>query len=390
MPDSSKKTRVLFFRPSLARGGADRVTVTVMQHLDRSLYDVELVLLQKTGPFVEEVPDDVTIHELGGRVWTSVPPLLRLLRQRQPDVLFSTSSGTNVPAAMAKFFLRDKVRVVVSERNMLEHGNLTPKRRLMIWLKKMVYPQADQITALSEGVKRDMVEKLGLAPERISVLYNPVVDDDLPVAAAAPLDHPWFVEGAPPVILGVGRLVPQKDFATLIRAFARVRAEREARLLILGEGPLRSDLEALVEDLGLTGDVLLPGFDKNPFRYMARSALFVLSSIHEGLGNVIIQSMACGLPVISTNCPSGPDEIITHEEDGLLIPMRDPDTLADAILHLLGHPEEKAALAQKARRSAQRFRVEAVIGNYVAAVRKAAGTDQESLLAMSTASSPSA
>ncbi|MCL4872096.1 MAG: glycosyltransferase [Anaerolineae bacterium] len=356
-------SKLFILRPTLGQGGAERVTLTLLQKLDRRQFDLSLVLVRREGELLADVPDDVTVHVLGARnLWTCWWPLARLLRHEKPDVLFSPG-GTNVPAVLAKWLARIPLRLVLSERNVLHHSKLTLKRRLMVWWQRLLYPYADGLTAVSEGVKQDMVEKLHLPPARIQVIYNPIVDDSLATLAQEPIDHPWFHEDVP-IVLGVGRLVVQKNFALLIRAFAQVRAQRPARLVILGAGPLHQELLVLAQELNVADDLWLPGFDKNPFKYMARADIFVLSSLHEGLPGALIQAMACGTAVISTDCPAGPNEIITPEQDGILIPVNDVAALVEQINRLLDNPELRQWLARQGQQSSQRFAVNPVIAQY--------------------------
>jgi glycosyltransferase involved in cell wall biosynthesis len=198
-------------------------------------------------------------------------------------------------------------------------------------LIRRFYPWANSIVAVSKGVADDLAQTAGLPRERIQVIYNPVVTPELREKAQTPLDHPWFKPGQPPVLLAVGRMSPQKDFPTLIRAFARVRQTRPAKLLILGEGKERPGLETLVRQLGLGQDVSLPGFVTNPYPYMARTSLFVLSSRWEGLPGVLIEALYCGAPIIATDCPSGPTEILADGRYGQLVPVGDVTALARAI-----------------------------------------------------------
>jgi glycosyltransferase involved in cell wall biosynthesis len=344
------------------------VTLTLLQHFDRAVFEPSLVLSQVTGEFVEDVPPDVAVHSLGGRrLWTAWLPLTRLLRQQRPDILFSTSGGTNVVAVIAHFLSGSNGRLVLSERNVLMHGEATLKRRFLVWSKRVLYGRADRVTAVSQGVKDDLVNQLGIAEEKVTVVYNPVVTDEMLAMAQEPLDHPWFSDDVP-VVLGVGRLVLEKGFDVLIRAIAEVREKRPVRLVILGQGELREALQAQIDDLNLTDSVSLAGFDKNPFKYMARCDLFVLSSRHEGLPGVLIQAMACGAAVVSTDCPSGPSEIITPEVDGVLVPVEDVAAMAGLIERLLGDVELRRRFGEKGRETAERFRVEVVLRNYEAAL----------------------
>ena len=207
----------------------------------------------------------------------------------------------------------------------------------------------------------------GVSPEKVRTIYNPVVTEDLAVQAQAPLAHPWFDVDASeriPVVLAAGRLTGQKDYPTLLRAFKEVRNQRPARLMILGEGQQRSALEALVKDLGIQEDVSLPGFVDNPFAYMARADLFVLSSAWEGLPGVLIQAMACGCPVVSTDCPSGPREILEGGTYGPLVEVGDARGLAEAMLSTL----ESSVPPPQLKARASDFSVEAISDEYLAAL----------------------
>jgi glycosyltransferase involved in cell wall biosynthesis len=184
-------------------------------------------------------------------------------------------------------------------------------------------------------MQHDLITNFRIPPHKVQQIYNPLPLAWIRQHAQVPVQHPWFAAGQPPVILGVGRLERAKDFATLIRAFAKVRAEQEARLMILGEGSMRLQLEMLVRQLGLSECVALPGFDPNPFRYMARAKVFAMSSIYEGFPNVLVQALACGCPVVSTDCPSGPSEILNSGAYGYLVPVGDVDALAASILKTL-------------------------------------------------------
>jgi glycosyltransferase involved in cell wall biosynthesis len=209
-----------------------------------------------------------------------------------------------------------------------------------------------------------VVKVTGVPRDRVETIYNPVVTPDLESLARAAVDHPWFAGDGPPILLGAGRFVAQKDFSTLVKAFARVRAVGPARLMILGRSkrPARARrLRALAEHLGVAADVALPGFAANPFAYMARASAFVLSSRWEGLPGVLIEAMACGCPVVSTDCPSGPREILAGGSYGPLVPVGDAAALAEAILRVLALPPDRARL----RTRAAEFSVEQAVDRYL-------------------------
>lgn len=334
-------SRVALFLPSLNGGGAERILLTLAGVFAERGVAVDLVLASAAGAYIDEVPPSIRVVDLGcRRVITSLPRLVGYLRQERPAVLLTTMSHANVVGLWARRLAGVSTRVVVREANTLsvatERGR--GRNRLLPMLARRYYPWADEIVAVSQGVADDLVELTDLPPDKVRVLHNPVVTPELALRAAEPLDHPWFAAGAAPVVLGVGRLSQQKDFPNLIRAFAAVRSKREARLVILGEGPERRRLESLVEELGIGADTLLPGFVSNPFSYMARAGVFVLSSAWEGMPGVLIQAMACGVPVVATDCESGPREALAGGKYGRLVPVGDHRALAEAIVASLGSP----------------------------------------------------
>ncbi len=364
--------QVLFFRPTLGEGGADRVQVALLRRLDRSRMRATLVLLRREGPFVSDVPPDVDIIELGSRrLATSLPAFARVLRTVDPDIVVCLCSASNVIAATAHVLTRSRARLVLSERNAIYRGRSTrhPKQALEVALKRLVYRRADLVTAVSQGVADELRTRVGVPASRIAVVYNPMVDDaEIAARAAEPIQHPWFQAGAPPVIVACGRLVPQKDYPTLLRAFARIRKEVTCRLWILGEGPLREELVQLAAATGVGADVEFAGFDKNPFKYMARSRLLLHASRVEGLPGALIQSMACGTPVVSTDCDFGPREVITDSVDGYLVPVGDAEALADHAIRILSDDDLRTRLSTRAVASVERFTVAASLPRYEAAI----------------------
>jgi glycosyltransferase involved in cell wall biosynthesis len=216
-------------------------------------------------------------------------------------------------------------------------------------LARRAYGWADAVVAVSQGIADDLVEHTALVVDRVVTVTNPTWSPAIAAAAAAPLEHPWLAPGEPPLLLAAGRLSPAKDFATLVRAFARVRRLRQAHLVILGEGGRRSRIEALCRELGVGDSVVLPGFVDNPFAWMSRAALFVLSSAWEGSPGVLVEAMACGCPVVSTDCPSGPAEILANGRYGRLVPVGDDEALAGAIVEALDAPADADALRARAR-----------------------------------------
>lgn len=337
--------RLSIFAPSLAGGGAERVVCLVAGGLAARGVDVTLVLCQASGSYLADVDSRVRVVDLGA---SSMPqallPLVRHLREARPTALLAAMSHANVTAALAHCIARSRARLILSE-----HAHLSSvltahpgwRMRATALMMRWTYPRADRIVSVSDGVTTDLLQRIPLDTRRVVTIYNPVVDDTLRARAKAQPACTWLSAQAPcdpPVVLAAGRLVPQKDFATLIEAFALLRHTRPARLLILGEGDLRAPLTAQVARLGLENDVALPGFEPNPFSAMRAAQLFVLSSRFEGLGCVLIEAMACGTPVVSTDCPSGPHEVLEGGRWGRLVPVGDVKALAAAMAAALDDP----------------------------------------------------
>jgi glycosyltransferase involved in cell wall biosynthesis len=231
-------------------------------------------------------------------------------------------------------------------------------------MMRRFYPRADTVIAVSRGVARDVATLAGIPLDRIHVVPNPVVTAELLTMAAAAVDHPWFAPGAPPVIVGAGGLRRQKDFPTLLRAFARIRRQKLLRLVVLGEGRQRGRLESLAKELGIADDFSLPGFVTNPYAYMSKSSLFVLSSLWEGSPNVLTEALAVGTPVVATDCESGPREILQGGRYGALVPVGDVDALARAMGETLDNPLDSGAL----RSASEPYTLEASTVKYLAAL----------------------
>ncbi|HVV50695.1 MAG TPA: glycosyltransferase [Polyangia bacterium] len=337
MQTGASDGRLALFLPTLDDGGAERVMLQLAAAFSARGRTVDLVVGIPGGPLDSQVPPGPRLVDLGARrTALALPALVRYLRRERPAALLATLEHANVLAVGAAALARTGTRVVLREANVLLPGaGLDRRARILRRLMRAAYRRAGAIVAVSASVARSLAAELGVAPEKIRTIYNPIVTPAIADQAAAALDDPWFAPGAPPVILGVGRLAPQKDFPTLLKAFARVRAAREARLVILGEGPDRAALEALARELGVAADVKLPGYDHNPFRYFARATVFALSSIYEGLPGALIQAMACGCRVLSTDCPGGSREILQDGALGPLCPPADPEALAAALTRLL-------------------------------------------------------
>jgi glycosyltransferase involved in cell wall biosynthesis len=331
--------RIAFFLPSVRGGGAQRVIVNLVQGIVQRGEPVDVALAMADGVFMDHLPPQVRVVDLGAhRLIGGLLPLIRYLRRERPRVLVSSMSHANMVALWAAKLAGGSTPVMVTVHNTMSESTRADgglEHRLL----RTFYPWATWIVAVSRGAADDLARTTGLPRSRIEVVYNPVITPAILEQSRREPDHPWFAPGEPPVILGVGRLTRQKDFLTLVRAFAEVRRRRPARLIILGEGEDRPALEALAAELGVRDDVALPGFRDNAPAYMARSALFVLSSAWEGLPTVLIEALAVGTPVVSTDCPSGPREILQEGRLGALVPVGDATALAAAMERALACPE---------------------------------------------------
>lgn len=340
-----------FFLPSLCGGGAERVVLQLASSMSKRGEMVDLVLASATGEYLENVPKAVRIIDLNcSRVVTAVPKLVAYIKRENPAALLSTLNHANVAAIVAAKIASTRCRVIVRQASnpMCDIGNPRIANRVLKALMSIAYPLADDVVAVSEGVARDL-SLLGYAPSRRThVIYNPIDMGSLINLAEEHLVDPWFEENAAPVVLAAGRLVSVKDFHTLIAAFSHLRRTVNANLVILGEGPLRPCLEKQVINLGLEGCVRLAGFKANPFAYMQRASVFVLSSIFEGFPNVLIQAMAVGTPVVATDCPHGPDEILDGGRFGRLVPPGDVLAMAAAMGQTLSAPPMRDDLRMRA------------------------------------------
>ena len=325
---------------------------------------VHLVLVKAEGHYLDLVPEGVRLIDLNShRTAASLLKLVSYVRRERPAALLSTLAEANVVALLAKLMLLGHLRVVTRIANTYTEEIATGsfKHRLVLRLLKLLLTMSDGIVAVSQGVADDIRQSIPGSSHKVTTITNPVVSPDLPGKAAATVEHPWFENGDVPVILSAGRLTTVKDHATLLRAFAEVIQARPARLVVLGEGPERQNLIELAEGLGVSQQVELPGFKLNPFAYMSRSKVFVLSSRYEGFPNVLAQAMACGAPVVSTDCRSGPREILEDGKWGRLVPVGDWHAMAESIVETLDNPIPSEQLISRA----SVFSAEASIDRYL-------------------------
>ncbi len=348
------RRHIAFFTDKLSTGGVGRVLVNLANELTSLGYRIDLIVSKKGGPYVESLDPSVNIFQTGttNRIF-ALPRLAKYLLLHRPDAVITDRLRLNFAALDASSLTRSASKICLSVHVPLSMrlARLEPakKRRAEKRIKAHI-PKNFSVIAVSKGVAGDMAKELKIPAEKIKLVYNPIITEQLFKMAEEDVDHPWFRDKETPVVLAAGRLYPQKDFPTLIRAFKKLASRVHCRLMILGEGEQKGEIEALVQQNGLEQQVLLPGFVGNPYKYMARADLFVLSSRWEGFGNVLAEAMALGTPVVSTNCPYGPDEILEDGRLGPLARVGDPDSLSRAMEQALKAPLPSMLLQKGAER----------------------------------------
>ncbi len=409
-PASKRLHHVALLLPSLAGGGVARVVLNLAESMLRHGHRVDLVLCDGGGAYRDQLPpglhrvvlrrgiplfarglafaaDPGGLRELalpvllalrGAPALAGLGDLVRYLRQERPGALIAAKTHTNLVALWARRLAGAPTRLLISQHSMLSEEIAGPEVRKWRWrhlsgLVARTYPLADAIVAVSDAAADDLAATAGVPRQRITTVHNPVDARRIAEQLREPVEHPWFAIGEPPVVLGAGRLRASKDFPTLLRAFARVRRVRPAHLVVLGEGPERAALADLALRLGIGEDVWMPGFVDNPFAYMARSGVFALSSRHEALGNVLVEALASGCPVVATDCPGGVSEILQGGAVGGLVPVGDPGALASAILSALEHPGDP----ESRLRRAQAFRPDRAAHGYLSALGLALTTEAD-------------
>ncbi|MDN3516816.1 glycosyltransferase [Aquisalimonas lutea] len=330
-------------------GGVENMVTNLLHGFVAEGVAVDLLLLKGRGGHLDRIPAAVRIHHLNARTsLQALPAVMRYLRRERPKALLVAKDRASRVALLARRLTGVDTRVVL-RMGMHLSGSLAGKSALRRWSRylpvRWLYPWADAIVTVADAVADDLARIGNIPRERFTVIRNPTIPPDLEARTQAPAAHPWLPASVDaPVFLGVGRFTAQKDFATLLRAFAALRRSRPGRLILLGDGPERDRLETLARELGIGADVAMPGFRDNPWAWMARSSVFVLSSRWEGAPNVLVEAMAAGTPVVATDCPSGPAEILDHGRIAPLVPVGDAHALAAAMGDALDRPPDPARL----------------------------------------------
>ena len=360
--------KVGLFFGSFEGGGAERMMVNLAKGLSKDGLEATIYVVNKTGPYLKEVPDNIRILSYDSKfgVKSVIHSLRKTLVYDGLDAIISTQMHINSALGLASIGLKKRPLLIFREAN-------TPTKivnsKFIGRLYKYFYSFADHYVAVSRGVKKDMMDYFKLEESTVTVIYNPVLDDTMYLKMNDEVEHPWFNNFDIPVIVGMGRFSPQKGFEDLVDAFEIVRKHRKTRLVIFGKKDESSAyfqmIKNKVEKSVYKEDIALLGFVDNPFKYLKKANLFVLSSKFEGLPGVLIQAMACGCPVVSTDCPSGPIEILDNGRYGSLVEVGDVNNLGRAMIDTLENPKTKIELKERAKL----FSTEKASYNYIQLIR---------------------
>ena len=356
--------KITLILPDLIAGGAQRIVLNLAKGFIENNYQVDLILLTNKGNFFDKIPDKVKLLRLGNSLdlpnFVSLPlsgyRLIRYLRTNSPDILISSLTGTNLFTLAFKMLSATKIPLLVIEHSVLENV----KRGFVKLMIKFCYPLANKIICVSQGIQSDL-QSLGIAKKYLITINNPIDIDYIRHQSTIDCAHPWLRDKSTPVVIAVGRLVEAKGFDLLLQAFTQVIAKTPSRLIILGEGPLHESLVDLAKRLNISQYVDFVGYVDNPFNYIKLSDIFVLSSKWEGFVGVLLEAMALGTSVVATNCRASPSEILKNGQIGKLVPVNDPDLLADAIVTTLANPQSSSELMARA----SEFEIDKITNKYI-------------------------
>jgi len=350
--DKLEDSSIALFFPTFTPGGIERCFLNLAEGFLEQGIAVDIVVADRRGSFESQIPNGVRVIDLrAGRVLKSVVPLIKYLRRYSPDVLLSGHTHANIVAVWSAKLSFTDTRVAIGVHNTLSQSrdNRSLKSKFVGFSFPIVYQYADFIIAVSKGAADDIIQISKLTPKDIEVIYNPVIGSEFTALMNETVSHPWFSDPSTDVILGVGRLVEQKDFITLISAFDQIQQSNpNARLVIVGQGKEANQLDQFIKSRGLENEVQIISFIENLYAMMNYADIFVLSSRWEGFGIVLVEAMATGTPVVSTDCPNGPAEILRGGEFGALTPVADEDALASAIEKTLLDPIDSSKLVDRA------------------------------------------
>lgn len=369
--------RICFYPGALNLGGVGRLTINLAAEMLAQGYKVDIFLTKYQGDYLDNIPKEVTLIKGKGGAIKSILAFAKYITKHKPDVIISSRDYLNFINIMVTKLVRSKTQVITSvhvDYSGMPEQKQTLRLKMLTYALKKLYPRADNIVAVSGGVAKDFSHRFGYPYEEIDVIYNPTYQEEN-YNKESKLEYQAFYETDLPIIIGVGRLNDQKNFSLLIESFEQVNKERKSKLIILGEGPNRKELENLIIDKNLQDQILLAGFVPNPIDYIKKSDVFVMSSSWEGFGNVIVEAMGTGISIVATDCPSGPAEILNDPKCGKLVPIHNKDEMSKAILELLKNPLKSNNVIARAKD----FSVPTITSQYVKLIKNI-GTFQSAFL----------
>lgn len=360
----TNRDHIAVLLPSLSGGGAEKVLLNLSREICSKGRDLDLILLSESGPYADRIPKEANVISFHSeRAITSIPELVRYLSNNEPDALLTSLQVPNIVAILSKHISNSDTKIAVRVANVNSMSkNSSIKGKIIPYLVKSIYPYADSVIAISGDVKDDVI-KYNVPKENISIIYNPSFSERIIRLREKTPEHHGLFEDEIPVVLGVGRLTPQKDFQTLIRAFSIVSKEVNAKLVILGEGEKKEELVGLTEELDISDSVTFAGFVDNPYSYMYRSSVFVLPSLYEGFPNVLVEALACQCPIVATDCPGGSREILSDSTFGELVATQSPEELAERITMIL--TGDITYDGEKLENRAREFNIEDISSKYI-------------------------
>ncbi len=372
---------VVFLLSNLKSGGTEWFALRLAQGLTLRGFHPCFLVAREEGELLEEAQKSAPVRSLSGFGYSPfgmalvLPRLVRFLRREQPEAVISGLALVNILLAVAVKFLKNKPRLIMVEHMRLCPNGLCPRtlrHRLKVRFLAFAYATADEVVSVSQTAAQDLSQYKGLSQNKTKIIYNPVIPENFQELAAQPTEHPWLKNKTTPVLLTVGRLLCVKNHLGLFRAFALARRKRPLKLIVYGEGTERPLLEDWIRHNGLENDIDLAGATANVFSAMKAADLFVLASRSEAFGNVVVEALACGLPVVCTDC-GGPREILEDGRFGKLVPPDDPEALAEAVLIALETAHDREALSQKGRF----FSVSRAADAYARLIRGAAPNEEK-------------
>jgi len=373
--DTQEKIKLLYFHPTIIFGGAERTTATILEKLDKSIFDVLFVTKNDTFPPlpVERVIyiDDLGIHfgfEGIRPLIKDTKKMLQLIKRERPDIVFGMLHYACIMLSVTKFFLKDKVKIIISPRTPSKHainfyfGERPFGKVLWNFMIRFFCRHSDHIVVASKGIKQECIADYNADRNKVVVINNCVDAQSVEKSSMEPMDRENVFNGF--VISTAGRLVKEKSLSVLIKAFALLRKDFNAKLWIVGDGPERPHLDSLAARLNIVDDIVFWGFQENPYKFIKKSDVFVHTSLFEGFGNIILEAMACGVPVIATDCPVGPREIIINGENGILVPVRDESALAKELKKVLENKEVRNLFVKNAHKRLLEFTPQKMVRSY--------------------------